>query len=290
MSRRQDTNQSNDEIDYTRHDPVNIIYKIGIYGWRKRCLYLLILIITVITIINLALTIWVMHVMNFNLDGMGKLKITNKGVLLQGNAEFVKPLYAESIQTRQDKEMVVQSTANVTINARNESGDTVSQLLIGNHEIVAKQKVFKVHSNTGKELLYADKDVVRFGYDKLSFANDESTVNFTGALQTQHVRSPPFKHLELRSPTRSVYLEAPKDINIASKGGDIFVKSKFAASFTSNQFVFEGEKILFQDLPLENTNGKVNNAGASEVCLCPNGRMYAALSGTTCSTTADICA
>lgn len=67
MSRRQDTNQSNDDIDYARHDPVNIIYKIGIYGWRKRCLYLLILIITVITIINLALTIWIMHVMNFNL-------------------------------------------------------------------------------------------------------------------------------------------------------------------------------------------------------------------------------
>ena len=64
---------------------------------------------------------------------------------------------------------------------------------------------------------------------------DNGTVNFTGALQTQHVRSPPFKHLELRSPTRSVYLEAPKDINIASKGGDIFVKSKFAASFTSDQ-------------------------------------------------------
>ncbi len=32
---------------------------------------------------------------------MGKLKITNKGVLLQGNAEFVKPLYVESIETRQ---------------------------------------------------------------------------------------------------------------------------------------------------------------------------------------------
>ena len=67
MSRRQDTNQSNDDIDYARHDPVNIIYKVGIYGWRKRCLYLLILIITVITINNLALTIWIMHVMNFNL-------------------------------------------------------------------------------------------------------------------------------------------------------------------------------------------------------------------------------
>ena len=54
-------------------------------------------------------------------------------------------------------------------------------------------------------------------------------------MQTEHVRSPPFKHLELHSPTRSVYLEAPKNIDIKSKGGDIFVKSKFAASFTSNE-------------------------------------------------------
>ena len=67
--------------------------------------------------------------------------------------------------------MVVQSTANVSINARNESGHTVSQLFVGNDEIVAKQKVFRVHSNDGKELLYADKNVVRFGYDKLRFAS-----------------------------------------------------------------------------------------------------------------------
>lgn len=68
--------------------------------------------------------------------------------------------------------MLVQSTANVTITARNESGAVVSQLFIGNDEIVAKQNIFKVHSNDGKELLYADKDVVRFGYDKLRFASE----------------------------------------------------------------------------------------------------------------------
>lgn len=67
MSGQQDRNQLTDDIDYQRHDPVNIIYKIGIYGWRKRCLYLLVLIVTVVTIINLSLTIWIMHVMNFNL-------------------------------------------------------------------------------------------------------------------------------------------------------------------------------------------------------------------------------
>lgn len=288
MSRRQDTNHSNDEIDYSRHDPVNIIYKIGIYGWRKRCLYLLILIITVITIINLALTIWIMHVMNFNLDGMGKLKITSKGVLLQGDAEFVKPLYVESIQSRKDQPMVVQSTANVTINARNESGSTVSQFFVGNDEIVAKQKVFKVEAQDGRELLYADKDVVRFGYNKLKFASGEGSVNFTGALQTEHVRSPPFKNLELHSPTRSVFLEAPQNIEIKTKGGNININSKFHTSFTSDTFIFEGRKIAFENLDTVR-GGTVENVNARQVCMCPNGRIFAASPKSSCEANPGIC-
>ena len=57
------------------------------------------------------------------------------------------------------------------MNARDKDGKTVSQLFVGNDEIVAKQKVFKVMANNEKELLYADKDVVRFGYDKLQFTS-----------------------------------------------------------------------------------------------------------------------
>lgn len=41
--------------------------KVGIYGWRKRCLYLLILGLMVMMIINLALTLWILKVMDFNL-------------------------------------------------------------------------------------------------------------------------------------------------------------------------------------------------------------------------------
>nr|UXX21452.1 zeta-sarcoglycan-like [Calyptrophora lyra] len=287
-SRRQDTNQSNDDIDYSRHDPVNIIYKIGIYGWRKRCLYLLILIITVITIINLALTIWIMHVMSFNLDGMGKLRITNKGVLLEGDAEFVKPLYVESIQTRKGEPMVVQSSQNISINARDENGKTVSQFFIGNDEIVAKQKIFRVSDNNGNELLYADKDVVRFGHDKLKFGSDQGLVNFTGALQTQFVRSPPFKNLELHSPTRSVYLEAPKDIDIETKGGDINIKSKFYTNFMSEEISFNGEKIFFKDIPTVTTSDVHRNVAAKQVCLCSNGRIFAAINNS-CEAKQGIC-
>ena len=45
----------------------NIIYKIGIYGWRKRCLYVFILLLMVIVIINFALTIWILKVVDFSI-------------------------------------------------------------------------------------------------------------------------------------------------------------------------------------------------------------------------------
>jgi hypothetical protein len=39
----------------------------GIYGWRKQCLYAIILFILVVVIMNLALTVWILRVLNFNI-------------------------------------------------------------------------------------------------------------------------------------------------------------------------------------------------------------------------------
>lgn len=46
--------------------PPNYNFRVGIYGWRKRCLYLLILGLLVMVIVNLALTLWVLKVMEFS--------------------------------------------------------------------------------------------------------------------------------------------------------------------------------------------------------------------------------
>lgn len=40
-------------------------YPVGIYGWRKRCLYFFVLLLLVTMIVNLAMTIWILKVMNF---------------------------------------------------------------------------------------------------------------------------------------------------------------------------------------------------------------------------------
>lgn len=44
----------------------NVYSKIGIYGWRKRCLYGFIVSLLIMITINLALTLWVLKVMEFS--------------------------------------------------------------------------------------------------------------------------------------------------------------------------------------------------------------------------------
>ena len=39
----------------------------GIYGWRKQCLYAVVLFILIIVIMNLAITAWILRVLDFNI-------------------------------------------------------------------------------------------------------------------------------------------------------------------------------------------------------------------------------
>ena len=40
---------------------------VGVYGWRKRCLYCLVMMLVAIIVTNLGLTIWILVVMDFNI-------------------------------------------------------------------------------------------------------------------------------------------------------------------------------------------------------------------------------
>lgn len=40
-------------------------FYLGLYGWRKKCLYVLILALAILIVVNLALTLWILKVMEF---------------------------------------------------------------------------------------------------------------------------------------------------------------------------------------------------------------------------------
>lgn len=62
MTQEQFTHRNNVQSTEKPH-----VYKVGIYGWRKRCLYFFVLLLMILILVNLALTIWILKVMNFTI-------------------------------------------------------------------------------------------------------------------------------------------------------------------------------------------------------------------------------
>ncbi|KAJ8400345.1 hypothetical protein AAFF_G00397280 [Aldrovandia affinis] len=182
MVREQYTRSTLD--DGVPDDTSDYIYKIGIYGWRKRCLYLFILILIVILTVNFALTIWILRVMWFNSEGMGLLQVNADGLKLDGESEFLFPLYASEIHSREDSFLLVHSSQNVTVAARNEIGNVTGGLSLGPGMAEAFGQYLEITSNNDKMLFSADENEAVVGAGKLRITGPE------GALFEHSVETP----------------------------------------------------------------------------------------------------
>uniref|UniRef100_A0A8C3BGZ8 Sarcoglycan delta n=1 Tax=Cairina moschata TaxID=8855 RepID=A0A8C3BGZ8_CAIMO len=196
------------------------VYKVGIYGWRKRCLYFFVLLLMILILVNLAMTIWILKVMNFTIDGMGNLRITEKGLKLEGDSEFLKPLYAKEIRSRPGNPLYFQSARNVTVNILNEKTKVLTRLVTGPQAVEAHSQKFEVKTLSGKLLFSADDNEVVVGAERLRVLGAEGTV-FPKSIETPNVRADPFKELRLESPTRALVMEAPKGIEINAEAGSL---------------------------------------------------------------------
>lgn len=65
----QPTSHSNQQITNQRGEGGNIIY-----GWRKQCLYVIIFLLMVLISVNLALTLWILKVMEISSVGVPQSK------------------------------------------------------------------------------------------------------------------------------------------------------------------------------------------------------------------------
>ncbi|XP_078401553.1 gamma-sarcoglycan isoform X2 [Cetorhinus maximus] len=268
------------------------VYKIGIYGWRKRCLYLFVLLLLIILVVNFALTIWILKVMWFSRDGMGYLRVTENGIRLEGESEFLFPLYAKEIRSRKDSPLLVDSSQNVTVNARNSEGQVTGRLTVGPSAVQAHGKHFEVNSNTGRMLFSADENEVVVGADRLRVTGPEGAL-FEHSVETPVVRAEPFKQLRLESPTRSLSMDAPKGVQIKARAGNIEGSSQRDIVFHTSEgmVVLDAETVKLPKLPHGAQGGSGNPQGLYEVCVCPDGKLYLSVAGvgSTCQEYSRVC-
>uniref|UniRef100_A0A673N2P5 Delta-sarcoglycan-like n=1 Tax=Sinocyclocheilus rhinocerous TaxID=307959 RepID=A0A673N2P5_9TELE len=268
------------------------VYKVGIYGWRKRCLYFFVLLLMILIVVNLALTIWILKVMNFTIVSAVFYSGLHYHLLGIDSLTDLEPLYAKEIQSRPGSPLFLQSSKNVSVNILNEKKQLVSQLIAGSHGVHARGKMLEVKSSAGKLLFSADDHEVVVGAERLRVMGAEGAV-FSNSVETPHVRAEPFKELRLESPTRSLYMEAPKGVKIEADAGDFQAtcRSDLRLESKDGEISLDARKIKLLRLP----EGKASPSGTRqtvfEVCVCPNGKLFLSQAGTgsTCQISSNLC-
>ncbi|EPQ18245.1 Gamma-sarcoglycan [Myotis brandtii] len=98
---------------------------------------------------------------------MGHLRVTKDGLRLEGESEFLFPLYAKEIHSRVDSSLLLHSTKNVTVNAQNSEGEVTGRLKVGPKMVEVQSQQFQISSKEGKSLFTVDESEVVVGTDRL---------------------------------------------------------------------------------------------------------------------------
>nr|XP_054754867.1 zeta-sarcoglycan-like [Lytechinus pictus] len=272
------------------HREPEIVYKVGIYGWRKRCLYLLVLILMAVITVNLALTVWILRVLDFSLNGMGKFKIAKDGIRLEGTVEFLKAFYTAQITSFKTKPLVFQSGHNVSINARNGLTNVTGRFVVGDRTLTSHSERFVIYDTQDNMIFYADAEEVKIGTDKLTFTGPEGTV-FEGPVETSRVIAPSGKSLDVEALTSSIHMQAGDRMFLRGVSGDLSASclADLKLRATNGRIMLQSESLEMKNLPIaDSSSSATSSIGVFELCVCENGRVFLAPPTTGCTQT-DIC-
>ncbi|CAH1123727.1 unnamed protein product [Ceutorhynchus assimilis] len=255
-------------------------FRVGIYGWRKKCLYALILVLLFMVIVNLALTLWVLKVMDFSSDGMGQLEIVPGGLKLKGNAFVLENLIASQIRSRSGESIVIESSRNITLKSRDKHGHPNSWIHLGldNFECLANN--FEILDDRGYPLFSADRNQVVVGADTLQVTGEGGS-RFSGGVQTRLVRAESGHDLRLESPTRNLEIKAPKELRLESRGGQITAQAQNDVSFRSEvgAIRLQSSSVIVPQLPTAKITNRPVAARSFDVfqlCACESGKLFLA--------------
>uniref|UniRef100_A0A8C6U2G2 Sarcoglycan zeta n=1 Tax=Neogobius melanostomus TaxID=47308 RepID=A0A8C6U2G2_9GOBI len=268
-----------------------------VFGWRKRGLFFFLLLLLVTMIVNLALTVWIIKVMNFSTDGMGSLKLNQDGIRVEGVSEFLSPLYVKEIQSRGEGLLVLRSEKNVTLNARNDQGQLMGQLTVGAEAVDAQCQRLEVRSSDRGRLLFtAEEEEVVMTTEKFTVTGSEGAV-FGHSVETPLILAKSAEDLKLESPTRTLTMEAPRGVEVSASQGTLQISGRKDLQLESSEgeILLDASTIQLGNLPLgtyaKSTSQASHEQTVYEVCVCPSGKVYLspAQSSSTCQAMNNVC-
>ncbi|BFZ14944.1 hypothetical protein BsWGS_17984 [Bradybaena similaris] len=212
-----ETEERNGIVEYNVPPP----QPLGIYGWRKRCLYAFLLALMLVVVINMALTVWILRVLDFSLDGMGRLKIVPKGFRLHGEAEFLRPVYVNKLKSDEGQALYVQSSKAVELLTTDHKHKITSKVVIDQENILAKCDNFIVEDSKGNKNLIISKSLVRLGVGDVSIPGE---ITLNASIRTPTVFSPQKESLKIHADTK-VEITGAAGVTVKSKAGNMTINA-----------------------------------------------------------------
>ncbi|XP_052076905.1 zeta-sarcoglycan-like [Mytilus californianus] len=263
---------------------------VGIYGWRKRCLYGFILLLIILTVLNLALLVWMLRVLNFNWDGVENVKYTEDGMRIEGQVEFLDSLYTEKIQSLQSKPLKIDSSRGVHIRARNEDNNITNNFVIANKTVSSQCELFEIKNSKGQTKLSVSNSGVHFGNMDVTFTGS-SKVNFTGSIATPNVRGPVSEPLRVEALSTQLRVVGDQGVYVTAPAGKILIKSANQLSLIASKNMYLQAKDYYIKKPRVSSpqSGSPYTGTVYELCICETGRLFLSQPNSDCKATDTIC-
>ncbi|KAL4703383.1 hypothetical protein ACJJTC_011172 [Scirpophaga incertulas] len=269
-------------------------------GWRKNCLFTIIILLILLVLLNIALTLWIIATLQLNSSGFGPVKIVQNGIQITGQAWVVDNLVASTITTQPAQPVTIHSYRNFTVlvtepifgNNKNTQQLELAKLLIKRDKFECSGRMFEIRDPKGASVFQASQDEVRVFSDMLAVDGDGG-ITVRSSIQTRAIRAPPGSDLQLESLTRRMSLKAPQSILFESRAGNIDVTSHGDIKLDSvvGAIKIEAPNIIISNLKEGNlTHSAQRNIRTMKVyqlCACASGKLFLAAPDAVCAANDD---
>ncbi|KAF2367555.1 Sarcoglycan complex subunit protein [Trinorchestia longiramus] len=266
---------------------------LGLRGWRRRCLYTLLLFLTATVTLNFALTLFFMRVLDFSTTGLGPLQIVKGGVVATAPVHVMDTLVATHLSSRRHLPLTLLAAHNVSIAAVDGQGQVQSAMTLAPDSLTCRTDGLLVRDSRGRLLFSASKEEVVIGARRLVVAG-EGGAAFSGSVQTGHVTAPVGKPLLLESTTRALVVSAPQGVTVESRAGSISAHclGDLTLQSTGGIIKLATSKVVVKGLPtstVQDTDPSSVGPDVYQVCVCSGGRIFLAVPGGVCAADHNFC-
>ncbi|CAL1283119.1 unnamed protein product [Larinioides sclopetarius] len=281
----------NGELNASDPIQLTVVYpQGGIIGWKKRTLYLLLILLVSVVVINLTLILWIIKILDLTSEGPGKMRISEKGLRLDSDAEFLDTLSGKQIWALPSHSLKIESAGNITMKARNSRGFITNILSLGEAGLQAIGNYFVVRGTSGNVLLHVDHQEMVVSANHM-VVSDSGGLRLDGSLETPLVRGGATKDLRLESLLKKVKVRSEGAMNVDSPAGGIWVQGLRDMNLrsTGGRVVIDSSRLEMKNLKTSRHTKDKKSQDVFQVCMCDNGRLFLAHREGHCQIQESVC-